>query len=109
MPVKTRAADNGKHGKADVFNAVFAVRHGGNGERRIGGVIDAVDNVRDRNRHRVKGRPFTLDDLPAGTSNIGFDFVVDERRNGFVAVFTAGFVFVDGNRCDICKRPRNKR
>ena len=107
--MEARAADDRKHRKAYVFDAVFAVCHCGYGERRVGGVVDAVDDVRDRNRNRVKGRPFALDDLSAGTSDIGFDFVVDKRRDRFVVVFETGFIFVDGDRCDICKRPRNER
>ena len=107
--MKSRTADDGKHRKAYVFNAVFAVRHRGNGERRVGGVIDTVDDVRDRNRYGVKGRPFAFDDLSARASDIGFDFFVNERRDEFVVVFETGFIFVDGNRRDICKRPRNKR
>jgi len=107
--VKSRAADDGKHRKAYVFYAVFAVRHRGNGERRVGGVVDAVDDVRDRNRYGVKGRPFAFDDLSARASDIGFDFFVNERRDEFVVILETGFIFVDGNRRDICKRPRNKR
>ena len=109
MPVKSRASDDGKHRKAYVFNAVFAVRHSGNGERRVCGVVDAVYDVRDRNRHGIKGSPFALDNLSARASDIGFDFFVNERRDEFIVVFETGFIFVDGNRRDICKRPRNKR
>ena len=107
--MKSRAADDGKHGKAYIFYAVFAVRHRGNGERRVRRIVDTVDDVRDRNRYGIKGRPFAFDDLSARTSDIGFDFVVNERRDEFVVVFEAGFIFVDGDRRDICKRPRNKR